>query len=179
MLKTILIIVAVIVVVPAAAILIFAATRPDTFTVQRSASIKAPPEKVFPLISDFRSWGAWSPWEKMDPELKRTYSGSANGKGAVYAWEGNSKVGQGRMEITDASPSSKVALKLDFVRPFEAHNMVEFTLEPRGESTHVTWTMQGRQPYIAKVIGVVFSMDKMVGKDFETGLANLKAAAER
>jgi carbon monoxide dehydrogenase subunit G len=174
MLKTILIVVVVLI----AAVLVYAATMPDSFSVQRTASIKAPPEKIFPLINDLHRWGSWSPWEKMDPEMKRTYSGSAAGKGAVYAWQGNSKVGEGRMEIADTSPPSKVTIKLDFLKPFEAHNTAEFTLEPKGDSTNVTWTMYGPSAYIHKVIGVFVSMDKMIGKDFEIGLANLKSAAE-
>jgi hypothetical protein len=178
MIKKIAIAVVVLLLVGIGAVLAFAATKPDIFRLQRSASINAPPDKIFPIISDFRNWGLWSPWEKMDPELKRTFSGAPSGKGAVYAWEG-SKAGQGRMEITEASPPSKVALNLDFVRPFEAHNVVEFTLEPVGSATNVTWTMQGQQPFMAKVISVVVDMDKMVGKDFEKGLAALKAAAER
>jgi hypothetical protein len=160
-------------------LLVFAATKPDTFGVQRSASIKAPPEKIFPLINDFHSWGAWSPYEKLDPAMKRTYSGAASGKGSVYEWEGNGKAGMGRMEIADTSPPSKVMLILDFVKPFEAHNTVDFTLEPTGDSTNVTWAMHGRSPYLAKVMHVFFDMDSMVGKDFETGLANLKTIAER
>ena len=174
MLKTI----AIIVVVLIAAILGYAMTMPDNFRVQRTTSIKAPPEKIFPLINDFHRWGSWSPWEKMDPEMKRTYSGAAAGKGAAYAWQGNSKVGEGRMEIADASPPSKVTIKLDFMKPFEAHNTAEFTLEPKGDSTNVIWAMYGPSQYMAKVIGVFVSMDKMIGKDFETGLANLKSVAE-
>jgi len=173
MLKTI----AIIVVVLIAAILGYAMTMPDSFRVQRTTSIKAPPEKIFSIINDFHRWGSWSPWEKMDPEMKRTYSGAASGKGAAYAWQGNSKVGEGRMEIADTSPS-KVTIKLDFMKPFEAHNTAEFTLEPKGDSTNVTWAMYGPSEFITKVMGVFVSMDKMVGKDFETGLANLKALAE-
>ncbi len=161
-----------------AAVLIYAATKPDTFRVQRAASIKAPPEKISAVLSDFRGWQAWSPWEKMDPAMKRSYSGAANGKGAVYAWEGNGEVGQGRMEITEAAPS-RVAIDLDFVKPFEARNKVVFTLAPKGDSTEVTWAMQGPLPYVAKVVHVVFDMDGMVGKQFEAGLANLKAVAEK
>jgi uncharacterized protein YndB with AHSA1/START domain len=162
-----------------AALLIYAATKPDAFRIQRSTSINAPPERVFGLINDFHNWGAWSPWEKMDPALKRTYSGAPSGKGAVYEWEGNKKVGKGRMEIKEASPPSKVVIKLDFLKPFEAHNTAEFTMERQGDSTHVTWLMHGRQPYMIKVMSTFFSMDKMVGKDFETGLANLKNNAEK
>jgi carbon monoxide dehydrogenase subunit G len=161
-----------------AAILIYAATLPDHFSVQRTVSIKAPPEKILPLITDFHRWDSWSPWEKMDPEMKRTFSGAANGKGAAYAWQGNSKVGEGRMEIVDVSPPSKITIKLDFLKPFEAHNTAEFALEPKGDSTNVTWTMYGPSPYLAKVMGIFASMDKMVGNDFEIGLANLKTAAE-
>ena len=173
MLKTI----AIIVVVLIAAILGYAMTMPDSFRVQRTTSIKAPPEKIFSIINDFHRWGSWSPWEKIDPEMKRTFSGAASGKGAAYAWQGNSKVGEGRMEIADTSPS-KVTIKLDFMKPFEAHNTAEFTLEPKGDSTNVTWAMYGPSEFITKVMGVFVSMDKMVGKDFETGLANLKAVAE-
>ena len=171
-------IIALVVVVLLAALLVFAATRPDTFRVQRSASIKAPPERIFALINDYSSWGSWSPYEKKDPAMKRTYSGAASGKGAVYEWEGNKDVGQGCMEITDTSSPSKVGIKLDFIKPFEAHNIVEFTLQPVGDSTNVTWAMQGHTPYFAKVIHVFFDMDSMVGKDFEAGLANLKTLAE-
>ena len=156
-----------------------AATKPDTFRVERTASIKAPPEKIFPLINNFDNWGAWSPYEKKDPTMKRTRSGAASGKGAVYAWDGDRNVGKGRMEIADASPPSKVTLRLDFEKPFEAHNIVNFTMEPKGDATSVTWAMHGPVPYMAKVVHVIFNMDRMVGQDFEAGLANLKALAER
>jgi uncharacterized protein YndB with AHSA1/START domain len=175
MLKTIVIVIVVLIV----AVLIYAATRPDTFRVQRTTSIKAPPEKIFPLINDFHNFGAWSPYEKKDPNMKRTLSGATHGKGAVYDWEGDYNVGKGRMEITETSPPSRVTIKLDFVKPFETHNIVEFTLEPQGDSTSVTWAMHGPSPYVAKVMHVFFDMDSMVGKDFETGLANLKAIAEK
>ena len=178
MVKTVAIVVVVLLVVPLAAILIFAATKPDTFRVQRATSIKAPPERIFPLIADFHGWGAWSPYEKLDPAMKRTFSGAANGKGAVYEWDSDGKAGKGRMEITDAPAPSKVAIKLDFFKPFEAHNIAEFTLEPRGDSTDITWAMYGPNLYIAKVMSIFFNMDRMIGKDFETGLANLKARAE-
>ncbi len=175
MLKTI----AIVIVVPIAGVLIFAATKPDTFRIQRAASIKAPPEKIFPLINDFRNWGAWSPWEKKDPAMKRHLGATASGKGAVYEWEGNKGVGQGRMEIAASVPPFKLSIKLDFIKPFEAHNIVEFTLEPNGDATNVTWAMQGHTPYFAKIIHVFINMDSMVGKDFEAGLASLKAIAEK
>ena len=170
--------IAVVVVVLIAGVLVFAATKPDTFRVQRSASIKAPPEKIAAVLSDFHAWQGWSPWEKMDPAMKRSYSGAEKGKGAAYAWEGNGKVGQGRMEITDAAPS-RVALNLDFIKPFEAHNKVVFTLTPKGDATEVNWAMQGPVPYMAKIVHVFMDMDSMVGKDFEAGLANLKTITEK
>ena len=171
--KTILIVLAVAI----AAVLAFAATKPDTFSVQRSASIKAPPEKISGVLSDFRAWQAWSPWEKIDPAMKRTYSGAPNGKGAVYAWKGNAEVGEGSMTLTEAEPT-RVAMNLDFVKPFEGHNKVVFTLAPKGDATEVTWNMTGPSPYITKVIQVFCDMDGMIGKQFETGLANLKSVTE-
>ena len=175
MLKIIAILIALVVL----GILVLAANKPDIFRVQRSTAIKAPPEKIFAFINDFNRWSAWSPWEKKDPAMKRTFGATTSGKGATYAWEGNKEVGQGRMEIAESLPSSKVALKLDFVKPFEAHNQVEFTLEPKGDATSVTWNMQGPTPYFAKIVHVFMDMDKLVGKDFEAGLANLKAVAEK
>ncbi len=171
--------IALVIVVLLAGILLYATTRPDSFQVQRSAAIKAPPEKVFALINDFKRWDAWSPWEKKDPAMKRTFSATTSGKGAAYAWEGNREVGKGRMEITESTPSSAVALKLEFLEPFETQNAVRFTLEPKGELTQVSWTMNGPMPYISKVITIFCDMDAMIGKDFETGLGNLKAAAEK
>ena len=170
--------IAIAVVIIIAAFLGYAATRPDTFRVERTTSIKAPPEKIFPLINDLHRWDAWSPFEKKDPAMKRTFGSATSGKGAVYEWEGNKEIGKGRMEIADTSPPSRVTIKLDFVKPFEAHNTVDFTLEPRGETTNVTWAIHGPSPFISKVIGIFCNMDKMIGKDFEAGLANLKAVAE-
>lgn len=175
MLTTILIILVVLI----AALLIYAAMKPDNFTVSRSASITAPPEAIFPLINDLKRWNVWSPYEKLDPDMKRTLSGADSGKGAAYAWEGNGKAGAGRMEITKSVPSSLVALKLDFEKPFKANNTVDFTLVPAGNNTAVTWAMHGRYPFITKLMGIFINMDRMVGKDFETGLANLKSAAEK
>jgi carbon monoxide dehydrogenase subunit G len=156
-----------------------AATKPNTFRVQRATSIQAPPEKIFPFINDFHSWGAWSPWEKIDPAMKRTHSGVASGEGAVYEWDGNNKVGKGRMEIMNAQPPAKVTIKLDFLKPFEGHNIAEFTLVPQGGSTDVTWVMHGPSRFITKVIQVFISMDAMIGKEFEKGLADLKGVAEK
>jgi uncharacterized protein YndB with AHSA1/START domain len=175
MLKKIAIGVAVVV----AAVLGFAMTKPDSFRVQRTMKIKAPPEKIFPLINDFHSWASWSPWEKLDPAMRRTNSGAAMGQGAMYEWEGNAKVGKGRMEITEVSPPTKVTVKLDFLKPIEGHNIAEFTLEPQGDSTSVTWVMRGPTPFLSKVVQVFISMDSMIGKEFETGLGNLKSIAEK
>ena len=160
------------------ALLGLAATRPDTFRVQRTTSINAPPGKVFALINDLRRWSAWSPYEQKDPAMKRTYGGTASGPGAAYEWDGNREIGKGRMEITGAAPPSRVTLRLDFVRPFEAHNVVEFTLEARGDATNVTWALHGPASYLSRIMSVFFSMERMVGNDFESGLANLKAVAE-
>jgi uncharacterized protein YndB with AHSA1/START domain len=169
----------IIVVVLIAALLIYAAARPGTFRVERTANINAPPEKIFALINDLRGWDAWSPYEKKDPLMKRTYSGAAQGTGAVYAWEGNREVGAGSIEITESTSPSRVLLNLHMIKPFEAYNIVEFTLEPGGVSTQVTWSMRGAMPYFSKVLGLFMNMDRMVGRDFEAGLANLKTAAEK
>ena len=168
-----------IVVVVIAAFLLYASTRPDSFRVERTVAIKAPPGKVFPHIDTFANWAAWSPWEKMDPAMKKTASGPASGKGAVTEWEGNSKVGKGRMEILESVPPSKVVIKLDFVTPMEAHNTAEFTLSAQGDATTVTWAMHGPMPFASKVFTIFASMDRLVGKDFEAGLANLKTIAEK
>jgi hypothetical protein len=174
MIKIILIIVVVVV----AAVLLFAMTRPNSLHVERSASIKAPAEKIFPLINDFHSWTSWSPYEKKDPGMKRTYSGAPAGKGAIYEWDGNNDVGQGRMEILESSPS-RIAIKLDFIKPFEGHNIGTFTMAPGGGATTVTWAMDGPTPFLGKLIGVFMNMDKMIGTDFADGLANLKALTEK
>ena len=169
----------VLIIVVVGVFLAFVSSRPNIFRIERSLSVKAPAEKAFALINDFHHWPSWSPWEKMDPAMKKTHSGSASGSGAVYEWQGNNKVGQGRMEITGASANSKVTIKLDFYKPFEAHNTTEFTLAPQGDAVTVTWAMFGPQPFMAKLMGVFMSMDKMVGKDFEAGLAAMKAVAEK
>jgi len=171
-------IVVVAVVVLIAGLLAFAATRPDTFRVQRATSIKAPPEKIFALVNDLRSHGLWSPWEKKDPAMKRTYSGAASGEGAVYEWDGNKNIGKGRMEIAEASPPSKVTFNMHFIKPFEAHNIAEFTLGAKGDTTDVTWAIYGPSPFLSKVMSLFFSMDRMIGREFETGLTNLKTITE-
>ena len=172
-------VIVVIVLVILAGILVYAATKPDTFRVQRSATIKAPPEKIFPQINDFAQWRNWSPYEGKDPAMQREMSAVTAGLGATYAWKGNRNVGEGRMEIVESAAPGKIVIKLDFIRPIEGHNVATFTLEPATDGTNVTWAMDGPSPYIAKVMGVVFDMDKMIGTDFAAGLANLKALAEK
>lgn len=157
----------------------YASIQPDSFTVERSTTIQAPPERIYPYLADFHQWSVWSPWEKLDPAMKRTFSGAARGLGAIYAWEGDKAVGSGRMEIRSARPVSSVDIQLDFLSPFEAHNTASFTIVPQDGATTVTWTMRGPMPFVSKVLGVFISMDRMIGQDFEAGLANLKAAAEK
>jgi uncharacterized protein YndB with AHSA1/START domain len=161
-----------------AGVLALAMTKPDEFRVQRSITVNAPPQAVFALINDYRQWAAWSPWEGKDPAMKRSYSGPQSGKGAVYAWDGNGEVGKGRMTITESAPE-RIALDLDFEKPFEGHNKVVFALESKGLTTDVTWRMSGPSPFVTKVIQVFLDMDAMIGAEFEKGLAAMKAAAEK
>ncbi|WP_424195083.1 SRPBCC family protein [Ampullimonas aquatilis] len=175
MFKTITLILIVIV----GAVIGMALSKPDTFRVERAITIKASPEKIFALINDFHQWVTWSPWEKLDPTMQRTHSGAENGQGAIYAWKGNNQVGQGSMEILASTPPSKVLIKLDFIQPFESHNQAEFTLIPKDDMTEVTWTMSGPNTFIGRVMSVFVSMDTMIGKDFESGLNNMKMAAEK
>lgn len=162
-----------------ALLLLIAAMRPNTMNIQRSATINAPAEKIFPLINDFHEWVKWSPWEKLDPNLKRDHSGAASGVGAKYAWVGSKKVGEGRMEIMDTQAPNKVTIKLDFIKPWEAHSTTVFTLTPSGGGTNVNWNMTSSANYMSKLFGLLFNMDKMIGKDFEKGLAAMKEAAEK
>lgn len=174
MLKTIV----VVLVVAVAVILIVAAAKPATYHVERSTTIAAAPERITPLVSDFHNWDQWSPWAKLDPNMRVTYSGAPAGQGAVYQWEGNSKVGKGRMEILAAEPTL-TSIKLDFLSPFESHNRTNFVLEPQGSATRVTWTIDGPNTFMSKLMSVFVSMDKMMGKDFDNGLNHLKSAAEK
>jgi len=159
-------------------ILGLAATKPNEFAITRVATINAPPEKILPMIADFRNWKHWSYWETLDPNMVRTFEGPSHGKGAVYGWKGNSKVGQGRMEILDVAPTD-VRIKLDFKDPVESNNITEFTLTPEGNATKVTWNMKGPMPFISKIMAVFVDMDKMVGPDFEKGLARMKNVVEQ
>jgi hypothetical protein len=172
-------IVAIVLAIAVAVVLILAATKPGSFSVRRSTSVNARPEKIFPWINDFHQWKSWSPYENKDPAMKRSYSGAASGKGAVYGWEGNKNVGSGRMEILDASMPAKIVIKLDFFTPFEGHNTAEFTMLPQGDATSVTWLMHGPASFMSKVMQVFMNLDHMIGKDFEVGLVNLKNLAEK
>lgn len=169
---------AIVLVMAVMALLIFAAMKPPTYHVERSTTIAAAPEKITSLVDDFHNWDQWSPWAKLDPKMHVSYSGAAAGQGAIYEWQGNSKVGKGRMEILAAEPTL-TSIKLDFLSPFESHNHTNFVLQPQGSSTLVTWTMDGPNTYMGKLMSVFVSTDKMIGKDFETGLSQLKSAAER
>jgi len=152
---------------------------PASFTVKRSLDIRAPADRLFPYIADFNAWPAWSPYEKRDPAMKRRFSGNPSGVGAVYEWDGNRNVGQGRMEILESTPSSKVRIDLQFIKPFKAHNTAEFTFKPHGQDTTVIWAMHGPVTFMSRVMGLFINMDKMIGKDFQTGLQNLKTIAEK
>jgi hypothetical protein len=173
-----LMIVAVVVVVLVAALLAVAASKPDNFQVQRSTTIVAPPETIYPLISNWQNFLAWSPFEK-DPAMKRNFAGTASGKGAIYEWDGNSKVGAGRIEIVEAAAPSMLRMRLDMLRPMQAQNMVEFTLAPAGAATEVIWAMQGKVTFMGKLMSLVMNCEKMCGTQFEEGLAKLKSVAEQ
>jgi hypothetical protein len=174
MIKTIAIVAVAVLAVP----LVLAAFKPDTFRVERSASIQAPPEKLHPLINDMRTFNTWNPYNLKDPNIRGEYRGPQAGPGATYHFEGNKDVGKGSISIVDTAPA-KVTMKLDMLEPFEGHNTVEFTMVPRGQATEVTWAMHGPSPYMAKLVGIFMNMDRMIGRDFEAGLANLKARAEK
>jgi hypothetical protein len=152
---------------------------PASFTVKRSLDMRAPADRLFPQIAYFNAWSAWSPYEKRDPAMKRRFSGKPSGVGAIYEWDGNRNVGQGRMEILESTPPSKVRIDLQFMKPFKAHNVAEFTFDPHGQNTTVTWAMHGPTTFMSRVMGLFINMDKMIGKDFEAGLQNLKAIAEK
>lgn len=163
-----------------AALLLYIVTKPDTFRICRAVRIKASPERIFALINDFHNWDAWSPYEKLDPDMKRNFSGKPRGKDAVYEWESSdSKVGTGRMEIIESLPSTRITIELDLAEPVESRCRLEFTLETQGDGTDVTWVMHGTNSFYGKFMEIFYDRDSMVGIDFEEGLANLKAIAER
>jgi uncharacterized protein YndB with AHSA1/START domain len=170
--------IALIIIALIAVLLVVAATKPDHFRVERTTTINASSEQIFPLINDFHQWTHWSPWERKDPHMQRHYSDNASGTGATYAWEGDNNVGHGRMEITESTHYTKVGIALHFIKPFTAHNTATFTLTPTDNGTRVEWIMEGPNSFISKLMQVFMSMDKMVGNDFETGLQAMKSLAE-
>jgi hypothetical protein len=174
MLQIILIAVAAIIVL----LIIIVVMQPSDFQVSRSAKMAAPPEKIFPHVNDLRRWETWSPWAKMDPACKNSYEGALAGTGAIFAWAGNKKVGEGRMTITESRPSKLIRIKLEFLKPFKATNMAEFTFKSQGDQTDVTWSMSGKNNFMGKAFGLFVNCDKMVGGDFEKGLATMKSVAE-
>jgi uncharacterized protein YndB with AHSA1/START domain len=174
MIKKILIALAVIIVV----LVVIVALQPSDFRVARSATISAPPPAVFAQVNDFHKWEAWNPWGKIDPAMKQTYEGAPAGPGAIYTWSGNNEVGEGRMTITDSRPSELIRVKLEFFKPFAATNTAEFAFKPEGNQTLVTWSMFGEKNFMAKAVHLVMNMDKMIGGQFEKGLADMKSAVE-
>jgi carbon monoxide dehydrogenase subunit G len=178
MLIKILIAVAVVLVVAALLFAIAVSMQPSDFVITRSTTIDAPPAAVFAEVNDFHRWQPWSPWEKLDPNLKRTYEGPTAGEGAKYAWEGDGNVGAGQMTITESKPSEQILIKLEFIRPFAGVNQTVFDFQPKGDQTAVTWTMSGKYHWCAKAMGMFMSMDKMIGGNFDDGLASMKSVVE-
>jgi len=178
MLLKILVGVAAAVVLVVGALALIVAMRPSEFRIERSTTIAAPAPAVFTQVNDFHNWQAWSPWAKLDPDVKNSYDGAPAGKGAVFAWAGNTKVGEGRMTITESRPSELVRVKLEFLKPFTATNTAEFTFKPEGDRTAVTWSMFGHNNFISRAVFLFMDMDKALGSEFEKGLASMKSAAE-
>jgi len=176
-LKKILLAVAGVVAVVVLAVLGIAATKPDAFHIERSATLSAPAEAVFPHLEDFKRWGGWSPYEKVDPNLKRTFSGPQRGPGSTYAYEGT-QIGAGRMTILESRPNEQLTIKLEFLKPFESTSTATFILKPLADGTQVTWAMDGENTFMGKVMSVLVDMDEMIGKDFAAGLANLNQLTE-
>ena len=178
MIKKILLGIVIVVVVLVAALAIAAALQPSHYHIERSATINAAAPIVFAQVNDFHKWEAWSPWAKLDPAMKQTYEGASSGTGAIYTWAGNNQVGEGRMTITESHPSDLIKIKLEFIKPWSATNATDFAFKPQGNQTAVTWTMDGDNNFMGKAFGLFMNMDKMVGGDFEKGLAQMKAVSE-
>jgi hypothetical protein len=178
MLKKIILGIVVMLVVLIAVCLVLVMMQPAHYQVERSATINAPATTVFPLVNDFHKWDSWSPWAKLDPAMKTTFEGPAAGTGAMYSWAGNSQVGEGKMTITESRPSDLIKIKLEFIKPFAATNATDFTFTPSGNATNVKWTMAGDNNFIGKAFSLFMNMDKMIGADFEKGLAQMKTVAE-
>lgn len=170
--------IALIVVLAVAALALYATTRPDTFAVQRSTVVQAGTDKLFPLINDLHQFNTWNPYARKDPAMRIDYRGPASGPGAAFDFSGNKDAGKGSIEVTGGQAPTRVDMRLDMIEPFEGHNQIAFTLTPQGQATQVTWAMHGPSPYLSKVVGIFLDMDHMIGRDFEAGLARLKATAE-
>jgi len=178
MIKKILLGALVVIVLVVAIFCVVVAMQPSHYRVERSTTINAPAAVVFAQVNDFHKWDAWSPWAKMDPNIKTSYEGAPAGTGAIYKWNGNSQVGEGQMTITESRPSDLIKIKLEFVKPFAATNATDFAFTGQGNQTNVKWTMDGDNNFIGKAFGLFMNMDKMVGNDFEKGLAQMKTLAE-
>ncbi len=174
MLKT----VGIILLVLVGAVVLMASRQPESFALERSVVVAAPAEAIYPHIADLHQWSAWSPYEKLDPQMKKVFNGTPGAAGASYYWSGNSKAGEGTITVRELMPPSKITMQLDMLKPIEGHNVVEFNLEPADGGTRVTWAMRGANSFLAKIAGVFMNMDTMLGKDFEDGLAALKTQAE-
>jgi hypothetical protein len=172
--KNILVVLAIVIV----AFVVVVALQPDDFKVSRSATIGATPAVVFAQVNDFRKWESWSPWAKLDPAMKQSFEGSSSGEGATYSWSGDSKVGEGKMTLIKSQPPELIHIRLDFEKPMKGTNLTEFIFQPEGQGTLVTWTMSGRQNFVQKAFCLVMNGKKMVGKEFEKGLAQMKAVSE-
>lgn len=171
--------IAVVVLVVVAGFLAFVASRPGSFRVERSTSVAAPPERIYPLVADLRRMDEWSPWNKLDPSMKKQFSGDPAQPGAGYAWAGNDEVGEGRMTILEVSPPSRVTFRLEFLKPYQSVATTGFRLVPEGSATRVSWDMEGKLSFMEKLVGVFMDMDAMIAKDFDAGLAGIKAIAEK
>ena len=159
-------------------LIVVIALRPADFRIERSATMAAPATTIFPLVNDLHQWESWSPWAKLDPAMKLTFDGPPSGTGSTYHWVGNKQVGEGRMTILESRPSDFLRIRLEFLKPFQATNTTEFTFQPEAGLTRVTWTMTGVNNFILKAFGLFMNMDKLIGRDFEKGLASMKIVAE-
>jgi Polyketide cyclase / dehydrase and lipid transport. len=177
MLKKLVIVLAVLAVL-VVVFLVVVAMQPADYRVVRTASIAAPPETVFAQVNDFHKWETWSPWAKIDPAAKFSYEGAPAGVGSVFSWAGNKQVGEGRMALTDSHPNDQIRIKLDFIKPYPSSCIQEFAFKPEGKETVVTWTMTGQKDFMSKAVCMFMNMDKMVGGDFERGLASMKSVTE-
>lgn len=171
-------IVGIILLVLLGALLLMASRQPDTFAIERSVIVSAPPVAIYPRIADLRQWDTWSPYEKLDPRMKKVFNGTPGAAGSSYYWSGTAKVGEGTITVRELMPPSKVTMQLDMLKPIEGHNVVEFNLEPTNGGTRVTWAMRGANSFLSRIAGVFMNMDTMIGNDFEDGLASLKTQVE-